>query len=69
MALGTRMSEDTLRTFVRKFSNIDFFLKILPLKDNDLVMSETQKNGGSPTASLAKKATVAASPKILQLEP
>ena len=31
---------DTLRTFARKFSNIDFFLKILPLKDDDLVMSE-----------------------------
>ena len=29
-----------LRTFVRKFSNIDFFLKILPLKDEELVMSE-----------------------------
>ena len=23
-----------------KFSNIDFFLKILPLKDHELVMSE-----------------------------
>ena len=29
-----------LRTFARKFSNIDFFLKILQLKDDDLVMSE-----------------------------
>ena len=29
-----------LRTFARKFSSIDFFLKILPLKDDDLVMSE-----------------------------
>ena len=29
-----------LRTFVRKFSNIDFFLKILPLKDDELEMSE-----------------------------
>ena len=29
-----------LRTFARKFSNIDFFLKILPLKDDELVMSE-----------------------------
>ena len=28
------------RTFARKFSNIDFFLKILPLKDDELVMSE-----------------------------
>ena len=29
-----------LRTFARKFSNIDFFLKILPLKDDESVMSE-----------------------------
>ena len=29
-----------LRTFARKCSNIDFFLKILPLKDDELVMSE-----------------------------
>ena len=29
-----------LRTFERKFSNIDFFLQILPLKDDELVMSE-----------------------------
>ena len=74
-----------LRTFARKFSNIVFFLKILPLKDYELVMSKMEKNGGSPTsfwrehawkntyiwvnwASLAKKATVAASPKILELE-
>ena len=28
------------RTFARKFSNIDFFLKILPLKDDELLMSE-----------------------------
>ena len=26
--------------------NIDFFLKILPLKDDELVMSEIQKNWG-----------------------
>ena len=31
---------DRLRTFARKFSNIDFFLKMLPLKDVELVMSE-----------------------------
>ena len=30
----------TLRTFARNFSNIDFFLKILPWKDDELVMSE-----------------------------
>ena len=29
-----------LRTFARKFSNINFFLQILPLKDDELVMSE-----------------------------
>ena len=29
-----------LRTFARKFSNIDFFHQILPLKDDELVMSE-----------------------------
>ena len=32
---GTR-----LRTFARNFSNIDFCLKILPLKDDELAMSE-----------------------------
>ena len=30
-----------LRTFARKFSNIDFFLRLLPLKVDDLLMSET----------------------------
>ena len=29
-----------LRTFARQFSNIDFFLRLLPLKVNELVMSE-----------------------------
>ena len=29
-----------LRTFARNFSNIDFFLKILLLKDDELAMSE-----------------------------
>ena len=29
-----------LRTFTRNFSNIDFFLKILPLKDDELAMPE-----------------------------
>ena len=29
-----------LRTFARKFSNIDFFLRLLPLKVDQLVMSE-----------------------------
>ena len=36
-----------LRTFARKFSNIDFFLQILPLKDDELVMSEMLKEMGS----------------------
>ena len=31
---------DDLRTFARNFSNIDFFLRILPLKDDELAMSE-----------------------------
>ena len=31
---------DTLRTFARNFSNIDFLLKISPLKDDELTMSE-----------------------------
>ena len=35
-----------LRTFARNFSSIDFFLKNLPLKDDELVMSEMKKNGG-----------------------
>ena len=29
-----------LRTFARTFSDTDFFLKILPLKDDELAMSE-----------------------------
>ena len=32
--------------FAQKFSNIDFFPKILPLKDDELVMSEMQKKWG-----------------------
>ena len=31
---------NSLRTFARKFSNINFFLKILPLKVDELLMSE-----------------------------
>ena len=31
---------------MRKFSNIDFFLKILPMKDDELVMSEMYRNWG-----------------------
>ena len=29
-----------LRTFAANFSSVDFFLEILPLKDDELVMSE-----------------------------
>ena len=35
-----QLARTSLRTFARKFSNIDFFLKILPLKDDELAMSE-----------------------------
>ena len=35
-----KLCSATLRTFARKFSNIDLFLKILPLKNDELVMSE-----------------------------
>ena len=35
-----------LRTFTRTFSNIDFFLKILPMKNDELVMSEMYKKWG-----------------------
>ena len=37
--LGT-MSKNYLGAYARKFSNIDFFLKILPLKNDELVISE-----------------------------
>ena len=37
---GISLFRAMLRTFARKFSNIDFFLKLLPLKDDELVMSE-----------------------------
>ena len=37
---------ETLSTFARKVFNIDFFLKILPLKDDELVMPEMLKNWG-----------------------
>ena len=35
-----KTTSDILRTFARKFCNIDFFLRILPLKVDELVMSE-----------------------------
>ena len=38
--LSLEFTADPLRTFARNFSNIDFFLKILPLKDDELAMSE-----------------------------
>ena len=40
----------SLRTFARKLSNIDFFLKLLPLKVDELVMPEMLKKWGSPTS-------------------
>ena len=33
-------SAPILRTFARKFSNVDFFLRLLPLKVDELVMLE-----------------------------
>ena len=40
--LGSGFSKwkTSLRAFARNFSNIDFFLRILPLKDHELAMSE-----------------------------
>ena len=35
-----------LRTFARKVSNIDFFLKILPLKDDELVSQKCKEKWG-----------------------
>ena len=40
------MGANVLKTFARKFSNIDFFLNILPLRDDELVMSEKFKKWG-----------------------
>jgi len=34
------MSNGKIVTFARKFSNIDFFLRLLPLKVDDLLTSE-----------------------------
>ena len=44
--VNERVQHTSLRKFARKFSDIDFFLKISPLKDGELVMSEMQKNWG-----------------------
>ena len=39
--LKISVTRQVLRKFARKFSNIDFsFLKIFPLKDDELMMSE-----------------------------
>ena len=38
--------------FARNISNIDFFLKILPSKDNELVMSEMKKKWGGHRENL-----------------
>ena len=37
---------ESLRTFASNFSNIDFFLEISPVKDDELVMSKMQKKWG-----------------------
>ena len=34
------------RTFARKLSNIDFFLRLLPVKVDELLMSEMSKKWG-----------------------
>ena len=34
------VQNEILRTFAQNFPNIDFFLKILPLKDDELALSE-----------------------------
>ena len=44
--VNEHVQHTSLRKFARKFSDIDFFLKISPLKDGELVMSEMQKNWG-----------------------
>ena len=36
--LGLKATRTGPRTLARNFSNIDFFLQILPLKDDELVM-------------------------------
>lgn len=41
-----RRSAFPLRTFAQKFSNINFFLKILPLKEDELLLLEMQKKWG-----------------------
>ena len=47
----TSLSSAFLRTFAGKFSNIDFFLRLLPLKVDEFVMSEIRvKKWGSPTS-------------------
>ena len=43
---STEDDKENLRSFARKFSNIDLFLKILPLKDDELVMSKMEKKWG-----------------------
>ena len=40
LAMEINLKNSHLRTFAPNFSNIDFFLEILPLKDDELVMSE-----------------------------
>ena len=39
VGMGNAIIENDLRTVARKFYNTDFFLKILLLRDDELVMS------------------------------
>ena len=41
--MSKQQYKQDLRTFAPNFSNIDFFPDILPLKDDELVMSEMEK--------------------------
>ena len=44
--LGSQLNSCSLRTFVRKTSNINFFIKLLPQLCYELPLSEMQKNWG-----------------------
>ena len=56
LAAGSQYIEipQSLRTFARKSSNIDFLLRILPLKADELVILEMQKNWGVTSFVLEK---------------
>ena len=52
--------------FAWNFSNIDFCLEILPLKDDDLVMSEMQKQNGGVTEFVLEKTCPEEHPKSVK---